>query len=100
MYNFLRIHRKIGVKKLKNESKKFKILIPVCGFGKSGGYRVLSELANNWINKGHEVAFICFYVSDLPYYPVQADIIWLNISGEKVARNIDVKVKANFKKVI
>lgn len=77
--------------------KKLKILIPVWGFGRSGGYRVLSELSNNWINEGNEVTFVSFFVSDLPYYPTQAKIIWINNAGEMVKNNVDVKNKGNSK---
>lgn len=55
-----------------------KILIPVFGFAASGGGRVLSELANQWILSGHEVTFISFADSDKPYFPTNANIIWIN----------------------
>ncbi len=32
-----------------------KILIPMAAFGTAGGARVLSQLANAWIDAGHEV---------------------------------------------
>jgi len=59
-----------------------KIIIPVLGFGRSGGYRVLSELASAWVRKGHEVTFISGCRSDMPYFPTSADIIWLDEGGK------------------
>jgi len=82
------------------EINKLKILIPVCEFGKSGGYRVLSELANYWISKGNEVVFLCFYVSDLPYYPTKADIVWVSNKGKIVNNIITARTKGDFKKMI
>ena len=59
-----------------------KILIPVIGFGRAGGYRVLSELANTWIKYGHDVDFLCIDSSATPYYPTRANIIHVNELGE------------------
>lgn len=58
-----------------------KILIPVFGFGKHGGYRVLSNLANSWIEMGHEVTFISVSDSIEPYYPTLANIVWVDEHG-------------------
>jgi glycosyltransferase involved in cell wall biosynthesis len=58
-----------------------KILIPVFGFGKQGGYRVLSNLANTWIELGHEVTFLSISDSALPHYPTSARIIWVDRKG-------------------
>lgn len=58
-----------------------KILIPVIGFGKSGGFRVLSQLANNWIEQGHNVSFILPNKGILPYFPTKADLIWIGVDG-------------------
>ncbi len=51
-----------------------KILIPVIGFGAAGGYRVLSELANQWQSDGHLVDFLVDERSAEPYFPTQAGI--------------------------
>lgn len=51
-----------------------KILIPIIGFGKAGGYRVLSELANNWLLAGHQVHFLVDERSEEPYFPTNAKI--------------------------
>lgn len=66
-----------------------KILIPIIGFDRTGGYRVLSELANTWIKQGHEVAFLCINSSEDPYFPTIAAIIRVDASGIRT----DVKVQ-------
>ncbi len=59
-----------------------KIIIPLVGsFGKSGGFRVLSQLANHWIKDGHEVSFLCYIQSGDPYFPTQAEILYYNNAG-------------------
>lgn len=59
-----------------------RILIPILGFARAGGYRVLSELATAWAKKGHHVAFAVPVTSSAPYFPTHADIHWLDIQGE------------------
>ena len=59
-----------------------KILIPILGFGRAGGYRVLSEFANTWLKLGHEVTFLCPNSSTVPYFPTSAKILWVSCSGE------------------
>lgn len=76
-----------------------KIYIPVLGFGKSGGFRVLSELANHFIAKGYEVTFICV-VSDqlsLPYFPTQSSIIYVDLFGNQITFN-DIRKTILFKR--
>lgn len=58
-----------------------RILIPILGFGRAGGNRVLSQLANTWCRDGHEVAFASPDTSDVPYFPTLADILWLDERG-------------------
>lgn len=58
-----------------------RILIPVLGFGRTGGNRVLAELANAWIRAGHEVAFACPSTSAPPYFRTEAPIFWLGPGG-------------------
>lgn len=60
-----------------------KILIPVLGFGKSGGYRVLSKLADELIKLGNSVTFLSSNFSSRPYFPTNAEIIWMDNNGEK-----------------
>jgi glycosyltransferase involved in cell wall biosynthesis len=50
------------------------ILIPILGFDRAGGYRVLSEFANAWIRMGHTVDFLAPATSEPPYFPTQAGI--------------------------
>lgn len=64
-----------------------KIAIPIFGFAASGGGRVLSELANQWISMGHEVTFISFGDSISPYFPTQANIIWVDYKLNKITSN-------------
>lgn len=59
-----------------------KIYIPILGFGKAGGYRVLSQLANQWISKGCEVYFID-PIGQPPYYPTSASIIYVGKPNKK-----------------
>lgn len=58
-----------------------RILVPIISFGREGGYRVLSEFANHWINEGHEVDFLVNQASDVPYYPTRARIKWVTNAG-------------------
>lgn len=58
-----------------------KIIIPLISFGKQGGFRVLSELANNWIRAGYEVTFLAYKRSEMPYFPTIAKIIWYDGNG-------------------
>lgn len=59
-----------------------KILIPVLSFGRQGGYKVLSKLADEFIKKGHEVTFITSANSPTNYYDTQARIIWVSNNGD------------------
>ena len=61
-----------------------KILIPILGFGRSGGNRVLSELANAWISQGHSVDFLCPDSSDEPYFPTSAGVMLVDGTGSVV----------------
>ena len=62
-----------------------KILIPTLGFGRSGGNRVLSELASRWQALGHDVTFLAHAGGAEPYFPTTARCIWLNDRGDTVA---------------
>lgn len=64
-----------------------KIDIPILGFGRAGGYRVLSRLASEWIHRGHTVRFLCTQASLSPYFPTTAEIIWLTDAGKRVPLN-------------
>lgn len=65
-----------------------KILIPILMFGKSGGLRVLSQLSNHWTANGFEVTFCSNYRSPSPYYPISANIIWLDDNGNVTESNV------------
>ena len=58
-----------------------RILVPILSFGRAGGYRVLSELANNWVSRNHDVDFLSPDSSDEPYFPTKAEIRWVNGEG-------------------
>jgi glycosyltransferase involved in cell wall biosynthesis len=59
-----------------------KILIPLTSFGNSGGFRVLSELANNWIKMGHSVSFLSHETGIEPYFPTVGKLLWYDNNGE------------------
>ena len=63
------------------------IVIPITDFGRAGGHRVLSNLANEWIRLGHTVHFLCPRDSDPPYFPTAAEIVWLDQEGKRVSAN-------------
>ena len=58
-----------------------KILIPILGFGRTGGYRVLSKFANTWLTCDHEVVFLCPDSSEEPYFPTSAKVLWVDGKG-------------------
>jgi glycosyltransferase involved in cell wall biosynthesis len=72
-----------------------RIVIPILGFGHSGGYRVLSELANSFIDKGHQVVFLCIERRGSPYFPTKADIMWVNYKGFVNTNNPQPRKKEN-----
>ncbi len=59
------------------------ILIPVTGFGRAGGFRVLSKLADEWTRAGHRAAFLAPNWSDPPHYPTVAEILWVDRWGTR-----------------
>jgi glycosyltransferase involved in cell wall biosynthesis len=61
------------------------ILIPVLGFDRTGGNRVLAELANAWTRAGHAVAFLAPDSSAEPYFPTRAAVLWADGSGNASA---------------
>lgn len=65
-----------------------KIIIPILGkFGKAGGFRVLSNLANHWIENGNEVSFLSYVNTEPPYFPTNAELLYYNKKGELVSKN-------------
>lgn len=72
-----------------------KILIPVLGFGNSGGYRVLSNLANELVKLGHRVDFLSPDTSAQPYFPTIAGIQWIGADGKLSRKHIPPAAKSN-----
>ncbi|UCA61903.1 glycosyltransferase family 4 protein [Chryseobacterium rhizoplanae] len=59
-----------------------KIIIPLIGsFGKAGGFRVLSQLANYWIMDGHDVVFLSYINGTDPYFPTKAKVLYYDNKG-------------------
>jgi glycosyltransferase involved in cell wall biosynthesis len=58
-----------------------RILIPILGFAPQGGYRVLSELANAWIRRGHDCTFLVPATSGEPYFPTNAQVLRCDSKG-------------------
>lgn len=75
------------------------IYIPIFSFGKGGGNRVLSNLANEWIKSCISVKFICFFESIEPYFPTSAEIIWISESGDITSRNTSNKHYSKLAKI-
>ena len=51
------------------------IVIPVVGFGRQGGYRVLSKLGTEWTRAGHRVRFLSRPSGPPPYFPTEAEVV-------------------------
>ncbi len=51
-----------------------KIVIPAYGFIKSGGFRVLTKLANGLAARGHSVTFVVPQGAGQPYYPIDPTV--------------------------
>lgn len=58
-----------------------RILIPTLGFGRTGGFRVLSQLANHWQMAGADVRFLVPAGSDAPYFPTTVPILQTSLGG-------------------
>lgn len=71
-----------------------KILIPVLGFGNSGGNRVLSKLADELIKLGYGVQFLSPDTSENPYFPTCATILWADKNGNLMSSHNDSGKKA------
>jgi glycosyltransferase involved in cell wall biosynthesis len=65
--------------------KSARILIPISAFGSSGGYRVLSELANHWTDLGARVDFLVDQRTTPPYFPTRAGIRYFDARGREVS---------------
>lgn len=56
-------------------------------FNRSGGNRVLSELATQLVRRGYEVNFVCLMYSASPYFPTEARVVWIDGGGRVVEEN-------------
>lgn len=66
-----------------------KIYIPILAFGRSGGFRVISQLANYIKSENTEVIFLCFSKNDIfsiPYYPTTSRIIYIDYKGREILK--------------
>ena len=75
-----------------------KILIPITGFGKAGGFRVLSELANHWVKSRNQVSFLVDARSPKPYFPTTASIMAYDRNGILKAGNEKILGQSRFEK--
>lgn len=66
-----------------------KLLIPIIGFGPTGGFRVLSRLATEWHRAGHEVTMVSPLGTAAPYHPTEADIRWAPLMGPLAGSNAE-----------
>lgn len=76
------------------------ILIPYFNFSKSGGTRVVSQLANHWVKKGIKVEFVSLNSAE-PYFPVDSRILITRIEGNNgFTKKINLihYITRNFKK--
>jgi glycosyltransferase involved in cell wall biosynthesis len=70
-----------------------KIVIPILGFGNAGGYRVISKLADEWINQGNDVIILVNETyTNGPYFPTKAKIIYLDKKGEQTELRKNKKI--------
>lgn len=63
------------------------------GFGRAGGMRTFSLLANEWIKSGHEVTFLCHNSTPDPYYPTTANILYYDDDGRLCPESNEISKK-------
>lgn len=63
------------------------IAIPILTFSKAGGHRVISKLANAWVEAGHSVEIILCYDS-IPYFPFDKRVKLTNLHGKSTLDNV------------
>lgn len=76
-----------------------KILIPLISFGKAGGYRTLSQLANYWMKLGIEVDFI-LPIESVPYFPTKGNILFTNEKGQNIKKETSICHVSFRKKIV
>lgn len=59
------------------------VIIPIAGFTRSGGGRVLSKLADYLVDRGVKTIFVVPSNYSIPYYPTKADILAVHSVGRK-----------------
>ena len=62
------------------------------GFGRAGGYRVLSNFASEWKSLGHDVVFLCPKDYHDLYYPTTAQVEYLPTIYSKLPGFLRIKV--------
>ena len=62
-------------------------MIPIFGFGKAGGYKVLTKLANYWKSQNHKVVFVVTTDNQKPYYNVDCEIVFLYKNKEEIPKS-------------
>ena len=62
------------------------IIMPLIGFIRSGGMRVLMKHMSYFSLKGYEAKIIVYYKTDPPYFPTNCPIEYVNEYGEKTDR--------------
>ena len=68
------------------------IIIPIWQFGKAGGLRVLSKLANAFKEMGHNVLVISYYKNnEEPYFPIECDVKYVDEEGNFAEPTIEPK---------
>lgn len=58
-----------------------KVYFPIFGFARSGGFRVLTKIANGLAMGGHDVTLVAPQGAARPYYPVGANVIVDIVNG-------------------
>lgn len=84
--------------KMHKRNDDYRIVIPIWGFSKAGGIRVLSNLANCWAEQGIDVVVLCYYISDGPYFPIETKIQYFDDLGNATGR-IDPDNSNNMTKI-
>ena len=77
-----------------DQVKSIKLLIPMMQFGRFGGHRVLSRIADELEKKGRiQVTFLAPDCSASPYFSTSARILYCNDDGEIVTEHCKPRVR-------
>lgn len=77
-----------------------KIVIPIWEFWSTGGTRVLTKLANEFVRKGHDVLVICPSDSYEPYFPIKCKVEYVDAKGNIAKREKKETPKSALKKIM